>query len=131
MTNFVNRLLNALGMGETNSRMNDSFKPVSMEGLKDLHGDLMRMHVLLVEDKEYNFSKTVLETAALIQQAMTQPSSQAKYLRKSKEKFMGMWGGYGSLTDFYIANAPEGETEARRTEFGMVTGAISMFYQDD
>ena len=44
---------------------------------------------------------------------------------------MSMWGGYGSLGDFYITNATEGETEARNTEFDTVTGAILMFYQDD
>ena len=37
-----------------------------MEGLKGLHGHLMRMHVLMVEDEEDGFSNTVLETAMRI-----------------------------------------------------------------
>ena len=71
MINCMNRLLNAQGIEEADDQMDDSFEPVSMETLKDRPSHLLRMRILMVEDKECNFSPTVLETTTLIQQAVT------------------------------------------------------------
>ena len=71
MINFMNKLLNALGIGVADDQVDDSFEPAPVETLKDRPSHLLRMHILMVEDKECNFSPTVLETTTLIQQAVT------------------------------------------------------------
>ena len=53
MINFMNRLLNALGIGAADSQLDGSFEPVFMKALKDRHSHLVRMHILMVEDKKY------------------------------------------------------------------------------
>ena len=75
MINFMNKLLNALGIGVADDQVDDSFESVSMETLKDRHSYLLRTHILMVGRQEVHFSQTVLEAATLIQQAVTQASS--------------------------------------------------------
>ena len=53
MINFMNRLLNALEIGVADSQLDGSFEPVFMKALKDRHSHLVRMHILMVEDKKY------------------------------------------------------------------------------
>ena len=67
MINFMNKLLNTLGIRVADDQVDDPFAPVSMETLKDRPSHLLRTHILMVEDKECNFSPTVLEATTLIQ----------------------------------------------------------------
>ena len=75
MINFMNKLLNALGIGVADDQVDDSFESVSMETLKDRHSHLLRTQILMVGRQGVHFSQTVLEAATLIQQAVTQASS--------------------------------------------------------
>ena len=132
MINFMNKLLNALGIGVADNQVDDSFEPVSMETLKDRHSHLLRTQILMVGRQGVQFQPDRAGSS----DAYSAGRDPGQFLsqvppQKSKEKFMSMWGGYGSFGDFYITNATEGETEARNTEFDTVTGAILMFYQDD
>ena len=52
MINFMNKLLNPLGIGVADDQVDDSFEPASVETLKDRPSHLLRMHILMVEDKE-------------------------------------------------------------------------------
>ena len=52
MINFTNKLLNALGIGAADDQVDNSFEPASVETLTDRPSHLLRMHILMVEDKE-------------------------------------------------------------------------------
>ena len=75
MINCMNRLLNALGIREADSQVDDFFEPVS-------HGSIERStqspgayaHLDGRRQEVQNFSQTVLEAATLIQQTVIQPS---------------------------------------------------------
>ena len=61
--------------------------------------------------------------------AIDHPESRSKLFYEATDTFMSMWGGMGSLTDFYIASAPSGELEARQDEYHTLALALSDFFR--
>ena len=97
--------------------------------LEAVYQQLERMHILMVEAGEDNFSTGVRMATDKLRAAIDHPESRSKLFYEATDTFMSIWGGMGSLTDFYIASAPSGELEARQDEYHTLALALSDFFR--
>lgn len=102
---------------------------LSIEELKIIHTQLVRMHTLMVEDGEDNFSKGVYASAQHLEDIFQHPENKTISYRKAEDTFLSMWGGMGSLGDFYISNAPPQDAHARQEEYQTLSISLYKFFQ--
>ena len=102
---------------------------ISSTELETIHSKLMRMHALMLQDGEENFSKGVAQAAQNLQESIENPENKTQAYRKAEDTFLSMWGGMGSLGDFYIANAPKDQEKALQEEYQNIANTLYKFFQ--
>ena len=129
---MLHKLLTAIGLRKENLPEKRPPRPevtLSEAELEAVYQQLERMHILMVEAEEDNFSTGVRMATDKLRAAIDHPESRSKLFYEATDTFMSMWGGMGSLTDFYIASAPSGELEARQDEYHTLALALSDFFR--
>ncbi len=103
---------------------------LSEDTLEEIHTRVMRMHTLMVEDGEDNFSRGVLLVAEKLRTSIDRPESRSRSFCDAGDTFLSMWGGMGSLGDFYVATAPAEEADARNDEWRALSNSLFSFFKN-
>ncbi|MEC7984548.1 MAG: hypothetical protein VX278_05260 [Myxococcota bacterium] len=102
---------------------------ISQASLEALHQDLIQMHGIMIQDQEKTLSKGVLSAAKSIELAIAKPEERNASYRKAESTFLGLWGGMGSLNDYYVLHVSPQEAKERRAEFNSLAGRILSFFE--
>ena len=92
---------------------------------------LRELKDLLVADGATNFANTVTQAIDAMVASVEETGDSKHDFDLARRLFNGMWGGMGSLNDFYfVKGTPEQQAE-RSTRFDAVTGALHRFFQPE
>ena len=91
--------------------------------LLDLLRDLKRLLEIRVAAGEENFVRGVRLTIEHLENALADPEHTHRAFHEAAETYQSMWGGMGSLSEFYVMNgSPEGLARKRAEYDELVKG---------
>ena len=85
--------------------------------LKDTLADLKRMEEIMTGDGEENFVRGVRLTIEHLERAVAEPGAAQAAFLLGAETYQSMWGGMGSLSEFYVMNGSPEKLEEKRAEY--------------
>jgi len=80
--------------------------------------DLERLSAILTLDGEADFVVGVNIAIDHLKSALAFPAEVKEFFHRAADTYRSMWGGMGSLTDFYIVNGSPEERAALGHEYG-------------
>ena len=101
----------------------------SMDELRAAYGKISRMVELMEEDGEDNFIRGVRSARSLLEKALEAPAEADVLGSNAASTYGSMWGGMGSLTDYYIADGNPDTLASRREEYQAITSALHAFFK--
>ena len=104
-------------------------KQTSQSRLQTHHAELCRVIELMNSDGESNFMRGLTHTLELFQRAMNESESCAQLIEQAADTFLSMWGGMGSLDEYYITGGPSKTLTARRAEYDALTKSLIGFFR--
>ena len=102
--------------GVTASSSNPLQVPAERE-LQAILGDLKRLQEIMVADGEENFVRGVRLTVEHLENALAEPEHAHRAFHEASETYQSMWGGMGSLSEFYVMNGAPEELARKRAEY--------------
>ena len=85
--------------------------------LKGALADLKGLEEIMVADGEENFVRGVRITIEHLERAVAEPGDAQVAFSLGAETYQSMWGGMGSLSEFYVMNGSPEELEGKRVEY--------------
>jgi hypothetical protein len=119
------QILSAFGLKKDHSHV--VVPPLEMR--REMLSRLRRFHEMLIADEEKNFSTTVERSASLLALSLEEDARAKEFFAKSRLAFNGMWGGMGSLNDFYLIHGPEEDLKERRDDFERLGDELRHFFR--
>ena len=80
-------------------------------------GDLNRLQEIMVADGEENFVRGVRLTIEHLENALAESEPTHRAFHEAAETYQSMWGGMGSLSEFYVMNGSPEELARKRAEY--------------
>jgi len=92
--------------------------PVPEESeLRSILADLTRMAEIMTGDGEDNFIRGVRLTIAHMEEALAKPEEAQVSFSRGADTYQSMWGGSGSLTEFYLMEGSPEEVKRLQGEY--------------
>ena len=102
--------------------------PGDMTELRSNFEYTVRLIELMTSDGEDNFIRGLKHTSELFNRALLEPEQRARLVQQAVDSYLSMWGGMGSLGDYYLTGGPS-KTFRRRAEYDSLTKKLTHFVQ--
>ena len=89
---------------------------------------LRQLRALLHTDGETNFQQTVAATTDCLVASIESPERAQEEFARARDLYNGMWGGMGSMSDFYFVKGSAEEQAERSEQFDTVVGQLGSFF---
>ena len=106
------------GSSSTSTNMHERLIPApDHETMEQVLADLERVSEILREDGEAHFSQGIGIAIDHLKVAMAATDETQVAFSRAADSYRSMWGGMGSISEFYIVNGTTEEREQAQSEY--------------
>ena len=127
MTGFFHTVLTAIGLKKDYSHVilpSESERREHVERLRQLRA-------LMLADEERTFHSFVAAATDHLVASIESPQRAREEFAEARDLYNGMWGGMGSMSDFYFVKGSEEERAQRSALFDTLVGQLGSFFSQD
>tara|TARA_Y100000588_G_scaffold37808_1_gene36158 strand:- start:518 stop:910 length:393 start_codon:yes stop_codon:yes gene_type:complete len=127
MSGFLHILLTTIGLKKDCSHV---ILPPESERWEHVE-HLRHLLALLLADGERTFHPVVAAATDHLVASIKSPERALEEFAEARDLYNGMWGGMGSMSDFYFVNGSAEDQAQRSARFDVVVGQLGSFFSQD